>query len=101
LTVAQTQVDEDVVAAAVGNDQVEDAVAVEVGQRDLVGRQHAVLAALLPARAGPGILDRDPVEGLVGEDELRPPVAVDVGHGEGRVAVEPLVGSEGAVAVAQ
>ena len=49
----EPQVNQHVVASAVGDDQVGHAVAVEVGHIDVRGVQHAVLTALLELGADP------------------------------------------------
>ena len=71
LTVAQAGIDQHVVAAAVGHDQVGDAVAVEVGQRHGAGRQQALGAVAEDGRgAAASVLDGHPVQGLVGVDDV-------------------------------
>ena len=105
LAVAQAGVDQHVVAAAVGDDQVGDAVAVQVGQQDGPGASRPV--DWLPMTWGwstfwlVGRRRPDLVERLVGVDEVGDAVAGEVGDGQGDGRLDRLEGLEGAVAVAE
>ena len=94
-------IDQHVVAAAVGDDQVGDAVAVEVGQLDGAGGEQAGGPVAQHGGLVAAVLDDDAVEALVGVDEVGLAVAGEVGHGQGDGLVGLAVGPEGAVAVAQ
>ncbi|MBV8382916.1 MAG: VCBS repeat-containing protein, partial [Planctomycetaceae bacterium] len=100
LAVAQAGVDQHVVAAAVGHDQVGDAVAVEVGQGHgarlqqsggLIG-QHGLGAG--------AVVDDHAIEPLVGIDVVLRAVAGEVGDGQLDGLVGLVVRLEGAIAVA-
>src|SRR5207253_839683 len=60
----QAPVDQDVVAAAVGHDQVGDAVVVQVGQLDRTRGQQAVVPILEDGGRGAAVRHRDAVERL-------------------------------------
>ena len=100
LAVAETRIDQHVVAAAVGHDQVGDAVAVQVGQDHGAGGEQAAGAVGHHVRLSAGVIDDDLVEPLVGVDEVGrgAPVGQDR---QGHVLVGIAIGPEGAVAVAQ
>ena len=80
--VDEALIDQDVVAAAVGDDQVLDAVAVEVGQRDGAGVPQARGAIAQHGRLTPAVIDDHAVQALVGEDEILGAVAREVGHSQ-------------------
>src|SRR5262249_28185887 len=99
LAVAQPRVDEDIVAAAVGHDQVGNAVDIDVRQLDGTGGQET--AGAVAQDGGPvAVIDHDAVAPLVGEDDVGDPVAGEVGDGQGDRLVGLVVRREGAVAMA-
>ncbi len=100
LAVAQAGVDQDVVAAAVGDDQVGDAVAVEVGQRHGAGLEQAGGLIGQHGRVAGAVVDDHAIEPLVGVDDVLRAVAGEVGHGQLDGLVGLAIGLEGAVAVA-
>ena len=101
LAVAQARIDQHVVAATVGDDQVEDAVAVQVRQRDGAGREQA--RGLIAQHGGPAcpVIDDHAVEALVGVDDILGAIPREVGHGQLDGLVSLVVGLERAIAVAQ
>ena len=100
LAVAQAGIDQHVVRPAVGDDQVGDAVAVQVGQLDGAGGEQAGgLVAQHGGLAG-AVLDDHAIEPLVGVDEVGLAVAGQIGHGQRHRLVGLAIGAEGAVAVA-
>ena len=101
LAVAQAGVDQDVVAAAVGDDQVGDAVAVQVRQRHGAGLEQARRLIGQDGRIAGAVIDDHAIEPLVGVDDVLRAVAGEVGHGQLDGLVGLVVGLEGAVAVAQ
>ena len=99
--VPQPRVNEDVVAAAVGDDQVEDAVVVEVRQRDGArGDQARCDASAKHGRDAADGLDDELIGELIGEDERGRRVAAGSVDRQPDLLVEVLTGLERAVAVA-
>ena len=101
LAVAQPGIDQDIVAAAVGDDQVGDAVAVQVRERDGAGVEQA--RGLIGQHGGVAgaVVDDHAIEPLVGVDDVLRAVAREVGDGQLDGLVGLVVGREGAVAVAE
>ena len=100
LAVAQAGVNQHVVRPAVGDDQVGDAVAGQVGQRHGPGiEQSGGLVGQHGGLAG-AVLDDHAIEPLVGVDEVGLAVAGQIGHRQRHVLVGLAIGAEGAVAVA-
>ena len=102
LAVAQAGVDQDVVAAAVGDDQVGDAVAVQVGQRHGAGLEQAGGLIGQDGRIAGPVVDDHAVEALVGVDDvLRSRCRVRSATASAMAWLASRSGCEGAVAVAQ
>ena len=101
LAVAQAGIDQHVVAAAVGDDQVGDAVAVQVGQLHGAGVEQAGGSIGQDGRIAGAVIDDHAIEALVGVDDVLGAVAGQVGHGQLDGLVGLVVGLERAVAVAQ
>ncbi len=101
LSVAEPGVDQDVVAAAVGDDQVGDAVAVQVSQRHGAGvEQSGGLIGQNGGIAG-AVVNDHAVETLIGVNDVLRAVASQVGDGQFDRLICLAVGREGAIAVAE
>ena len=99
LAVAQAGIDQHVVAAAVGDDQVGDAVAIQVRQLDGPGREQTRGPVAQHGGLAGAVLDDHAIEPLVGIDEVGLAVAGEVGHRQRHGLVGLAIGPEGAVAL--
>src|SRR5207244_4580751 len=97
----QSGIDKDAVAAAVGHDEVGDAVAVQVGELDRAGGEQAIVPVLEDGRRRSPVRYRHLVERLASENEIVLSLAREIGDGQGHIAPGPLVRPESAVALAR